>query len=132
MPESENIRTIAADGRTFVRNSPDGHYDAIFLDAFTIGGRIPFHLVTREFFQLCRQKLAPGGVFVMNINSAVRGKNAEIFESMYTTLGEAFPQVHAFAIGKQLGLQRSIDQRHARGRQQRPTDERRRLARQGG
>jgi spermidine synthase len=104
LPESENIRMIAADGRTFVRNSPDGHYDAIFLDAFTIGGRIPFHLVTREFFQLCRQKLAPGGVFVMNINSAVRGKNAEIFESMYTTLGEAFPQIHAFAIGKQQGL----------------------------
>jgi spermidine synthase len=104
MPQGDAVRAIAADGRTFVRNSPDGHYDAIFLDAFTIGGRIPFHLVTREFFQLCRQKLAPGGVFVMNINSAVRGKNAEIFESMYTTLSEAFPQVHAFAIGKQMGL----------------------------
>lgn len=104
LPESENIRTIAADGRTFVRNATDGRYDAIFLDAFTIGGRIPFHLVTREFFHLCRQKLAPGGVFVMNINSAVRGKNAEIFESMYATLSEAFPQVHAFAIGKQQGL----------------------------
>jgi spermidine synthase len=104
LPESKNIRAIAADGRTFVRNSPDRHYDAIFLDAFTIGGRIPFHLVTREFFQLCRQKLTPGGVFVMNINSAVRGENAKIFESMYTTLGEAFPQVHAFAIGKQMGL----------------------------
>jgi spermidine synthase len=98
MPQGDAVRAIAADGRTFVRNSPDGHYDAIFLDAFTIGGRIPFHLVTREFFQLCRQKLAPGGVFVMNINSAVRGKNAEIFESMYTTLSEAFP------IGKQMGL----------------------------
>ena len=104
MPQGDLVRSIAADGRTFVRNSPDGHYDAIFLDAFTIGGRIPFHLVTREFFQLCRQKLAPGGVFVMNINSAVRGKNAEIFESMYTTLNEAFPQVHAFALGKQMGL----------------------------
>lgn len=104
MPEGENIRSIAADGRTFVRDSPDGHYDAIFLDAFTIGGRIPFHLVTREFFQLCRQKLAPGGVFVMNVNSAVRGENAKIFESMYTTLGEAFPQVHAFALYHQLGL----------------------------
>jgi spermidine synthase len=104
MPEKENIRAIAADGRTFVRNSPDGHYDAIFLDAFTIGGRIPFHLVTREFFQLCRQKLAPGGVFVMNVNSAVRGDNAKIFESMYTTLGEAFPQVHVFALYHQLGL----------------------------
>ena len=104
LQESEKIRTIAADGRTFVRNSPDGHYDAIFLDAFTIGGRIPFHLVTREFIELCRQKLAPGGVFVMNINSAVRGDKAEIFEAMYSTIDAVFPQTHAFALGQQRGL----------------------------
>jgi spermidine synthase len=104
LPKHENIRLIAADGRSFVRNAPEGHYDAIFLDAFTIGGRIPFHLVTREFFQLCREKLAPGGVFVMNINSAIRGDNAKIFESMYATLEAAFPQVHAFALAKQHGL----------------------------
>lgn len=104
LEESPKIRTVAADGRTFVRNAPHGHYDCIVLDAFTIGGRIPFHLVTQEYFQLCRQKLAPGGVLVMNINSAVRGPNAAIFHSMYKTIDQAFTGVDAFAIGWQYGL----------------------------
>jgi spermidine synthase len=104
LEKSPKIKTIAADGRLFVRNAPDGHYDAIILDAFTIGGRIPFHLVTTEFFALCREKLTPGGVFVMNINSAVRGENAEIFRSMYKTVAAAFPAVDAFALGSQYGV----------------------------
>jgi spermidine synthase len=104
LPKSPNIRLIAADGRMFVRNSPDEHYDAIILDAFTIGGRIPFHLVTEEFFALCREKLTSGGVFLMNINSAVRGREAAIFRSMYKTLDAAFPGVNAFALHSQYGI----------------------------
>jgi spermidine synthase len=104
LDQSPQIRPIAADGRTFVRNAPDGRYDCIVLDAFTIGGRIPFHLVTREYFELCRRKLAPGGVLVMNINSAVRGPSSAIFHSMYKTIDAAFPSLHAFAIGLQYGL----------------------------
>jgi spermidine synthase len=104
LEKSPNIRLVAADGRLFVRNSPDAHYDAIILDAFTIGGRIPFHLVTQEYFSLCREKLAPGGVFLMNINSAVRGENASIFRSMYKTLDSVFPGVDAFALHSQYGI----------------------------
>ena len=74
-----------------MRQAEDGAYDAIFLDAFTIGGRIPFHLVTREFFALCREKLARGGVFVMNINSAHDGPMSPIFHSMYKTIDAVFP-----------------------------------------
>ena len=102
LEKSPNIRTIAADGRTFVRNAAAGHYDAIILDAFTIGGRIPFHLVTQEFFTLCRERLAPGGVLVMNINSAVRGPKAAIFRSMYKTIDEVFQQTHAFVVGSRV------------------------------
>lgn len=98
LEDSPNIKTIAADGRSFVREAPASHYDAIVLDAFTIGGRIPFHLVTREFFALCRDRLTPGGAFVMNINSAVRGPSAKIFESMYKTLKGVFPQTHVFVV----------------------------------
>jgi spermidine synthase len=98
LDRSPKIRSIAADGRMFVRDAPNAHYDAIILDAFTIGGRIPFHLVTTEFMELCRQKLTPGGVFVMNINSAVAGPNSQIFHSMYKTLAGVFPGVDAFAL----------------------------------
>jgi spermidine synthase len=96
MPEGDGLRTVARDGRMFLRDAEPG-YDAIVLDAFTIGGRIPFHLATREAFELCRDKLAPGGVFVMNINSAVDGSNAGIFRSISATLQQVFPAVQAFA-----------------------------------
>jgi len=96
MPEGDGLRAVARDGRMFLRDAEPG-YDAVILDAFTIGGRIPFHLATREAFELCRDRLAPGGVFVMNINSAVDGPESEIYESIVATLQQVFPAVQAFA-----------------------------------
>ena len=131
LEKSPKMRLIAADGRTFIRNAPDGHYDCIMLDAFTIGGRIPFHLVTTEFFTLCREKLAPGGVFIMNINSAVRGEKSQIFQSMYKTIEAAFPGVDAFALHSQHGLARRVDQHHPGRRQSRRADDARRMDQSG-
>jgi spermidine synthase len=96
LDDSPKIRTIAEDGRTFLRHTSD-QYDCIILDAFTIGGRIPFHLVTREFFASCHDKMTPDGVLVMNINSAVEGPTSRIFHSVYRTLAAVFPAVDAFA-----------------------------------
>jgi spermidine synthase len=96
-----DVITTAVDGRTYVRQAPEGAYDVIVLDAFSIGGRIPFHLVTREFLELCRDRLAPGGVFLMNINSAVQGPKSQIFQSMYKTAAAVFPEnTHAFMLGQ--------------------------------
>jgi spermidine synthase len=99
LEDSPNIKTIAADGRLYVRGAEKGAYDCIVLDAFSIGGRIPFHLVTREFIEMCRDRLAPGGVFVMNINSALHGSKSLIFRSMYKTIDTVFPKTaQAFAL----------------------------------
>jgi spermidine synthase len=104
LEDSPRIKTIAADGRSYVRGAADGAYDCIVLDAFSIGGRIPFHLVTREFIAMCREKLARGGVFVMNINSALEGEKAQIFRSMYKTVAAAFPEnAQAFALWRAEG-----------------------------
>ena len=98
MPADPNVHAIAKDGRMFLRAS-DERYDAIFLDAFTIGGRIPFHLATKEAFELASEHLADGGVFIMNTNSAIEGRDAAIFQSIGRTLREVFPGVQAFAEG---------------------------------
>jgi spermidine synthase len=96
--DTPNIKLTAEDGRMFVKNTSD-HYDCILLDAFTIGGRIPFHLVTKEFFTLCRERMVDEGVFVMNINSALTGPLANIFRSVDRTLEEVFPgRVSVFAV----------------------------------
>ena len=97
---SERIKTFAEDGRMFVRRVPS-KYDCVILDAFSAGGRIPFHLVTREFLELCREKMTADGVFIMNINSAIDGPLARIFHSMYCTIDSVFPNTYAFAMKDQ-------------------------------
>jgi spermidine synthase len=94
-----NLRSIAADGRMFLRGA-NGGYDCIILDAFTIGGRIPFHLVTREFLELCSAKSTADGLFVMNINSSLEGEKSGIYQSMHATLSEVYPQVYVFALDR--------------------------------
>jgi spermidine synthase len=91
LPDDPHIHTIAKDGRIFVRDAKDP-YDCLVLDAFTIGGRIPFHLVTQEFFEQCSERMTEDGIFVMNINSAIEGPTAGIFRSTYRTLDTVFPQ----------------------------------------
>ena len=51
---------IAEDARPFLRRT-DERYDAIFVDAYR-QPYIPFYLTTREFFELARDRLSPGGV----------------------------------------------------------------------
>ena len=48
----------------------------IVIDAF-YADSIPFHLATREFLQLVRERLAPGGVVVVNIIGAITGERVQ-------------------------------------------------------
>ncbi len=59
------LRLVTADARPFLRRTPH-RYDAIFVDAYR-QPYIPFYLATREFFRLCRERLRPGGVVVVNV-----------------------------------------------------------------
>ena len=97
LEDGPRIHTFAQDGRMFVR-TVQSKYDCVVLDAFSAGGRIPFHLVTREFLQLCREKMTADGVFMMNINSALEGPLARIFQSMYRTIEAVFPNTYVFAV----------------------------------
>ena len=53
--------------------------------------------MTREFLEVCREKMTADGVFVMNINSALDGPLAGIFQSMYRTIHAVFPNTYVFA-----------------------------------
>lgn len=109
LDDDPHIRCIPEDGRMFMRKAEEP-YDGVILDAFTIGGRIPFHLVTREFFQLCSDRMTDDGVFVMNINSALEGPSARIYESIDRTLSVVFPHVYVFAVGgRQWGYEQSMN-----------------------
>jgi hypothetical protein len=61
----DRLRLHVGDARVELRRSA-GNYDAILVDAYR-QPYIPFHLATREFFTLVRDRLAPRGVVVVNV-----------------------------------------------------------------
>jgi len=62
---NRRMRTYTEDARPFLERS-DGGYDTIIVDAYR-QPYVPFYLATREFFALARDRLAPGGVVVVNV-----------------------------------------------------------------
>ncbi len=83
------MRTFAEDARPWLERSAGG-YDAIMLDAYR-QPYIPFYLATREFFELARERLAPGGIVIVNIGHPEGG--AELERVLGRTMAAAFPQV---------------------------------------
>lgn len=85
---------VHADSRVFLRGA-DARYDIIVADAYTSQLTIPPHLVTREFFDLVRTRLTPGGVLVANVNAPSR--DSVLLRTIEQTIAAAFPHV---VIGK--------------------------------
>jgi spermidine synthase len=81
--ESAKFRLIPGDARMYLNRHREP-YDLIFVDAFT-GSYIPFHLMTKEFYQLVRSRLSPHGVAAFNFLPA-----KDIFESNLRTVSLAF------------------------------------------
>ena len=84
-----NLHLYTADARPWLE-STSARYDAIFVDAYR-QPYIPFYLVTREFFQLVRAHLNPGGVVVVNVGHL---PGSDALEKVVTaTLRAVFPDV---------------------------------------
>jgi spermidine synthase len=92
---SDRLRIHVDDGRNFIRRSQT-KYDLVILDAFTIGGQIPFHLTTREFFSEIEHTLSPDGIVLANVNGTMRGRRSRIMRSEYKTLATTFDDVYVF------------------------------------
>jgi spermidine synthase/MFS family permease len=92
----ERMRVFIEDGRAFLRRNPDQRWDAIILDAFSIGGRLPFHLMTQEFLEAVNTHLTPDGVVLANLPSALAGEGGSLFRAEYKTFREVFPAVYVF------------------------------------
>jgi spermidine synthase len=93
--ESKNLRLHAQDGRLFLTRTKN-QYDIILLDAY-YSDAMPFHLATKEFFELAQRKLSPGGIIVANLISAVTGPSGKIARSFVKTQRQIFSQVYIFA-----------------------------------
>jgi len=93
--ESKNLRLYTQDGRLFLTRTQN-QYDIILLDAY-YADAMPFHLATKEFFELAQRKLTPNGLIVANLISAVTGQSGRIARAFAKTERQVFPQVYLFA-----------------------------------
>lgn len=94
------MKIAAEDARRYLR-SDSGQYDLVFGDVFHGKHNVPFHLVTKEFFALVRQRLSPDGIYMMNIISAIEGDKAQFFRAVARTLSEVFGRVDVYATNRQ-------------------------------
>ncbi len=86
------MELVTRDGRIYMAISRE-RFDMILVDAYQ-GTLVPFHLVTREFYAILKQRLASGGVVAQNIAPNVLDVNR-----MTATARAVFDQVDLFRAG---------------------------------
>jgi spermidine synthase len=89
MGENPRLSIHDEDARPFLR-STDERYDLIVVDAYR-QPYVPFYLATREFFELVRERLNPGGMVALNV--AAVPDDERLVEAIGRTLAAELPQV---------------------------------------
>ncbi len=87
--DNPRLTVHTADARPFLQ-STDKRYDLILVDAYR-QPYVPFYLTTREFFELVRRRLRPGGLVALNVTT-VPGDD-RLATGVAGTLASVFPQV---------------------------------------
>ena len=97
IPDDPRLTVHHQDARAFL-NSNTATYDLIFVDVFGSYYSVPFHMGTEEAMGELRRALAPGGVVVMNVISALDGERGQILHAILGAMQKAFPETHVFAV----------------------------------
>lgn len=106
VPRDPRLRIEVEDGRRYLARE-DRRWDLIAIDTFFEDG-IPFHMTTREFLELVRDRLTPGGVVLTNVIGAVAGEGSKLFRAIYRTYRSVFPTVLVHPVDGGLGYQNLI------------------------
>ena len=95
-----DTRIIMGDGRLSLKESPNGYYDALIIDAFS-SDSIPIHLLTKQALTLYLDKLSDHGILIFHISNTALNLAPVIanlvtsvdavakYESYYPTVAEA-------------------------------------------
>lgn len=104
LPDSPRHLILHQDARLALPARPAGErYDVVFGDAFN-DFSVPFHLTTQEFARSVRERLAPGGTYLVNVVDAWR--HGAFLAAMHRTLASVFPHVHVLSLGPRHDHQR--------------------------
>ncbi|MEK6272149.1 MAG: fused MFS/spermidine synthase [Actinomycetota bacterium] len=89
MGSNPNLTVYNEDARPWLRRSTSG-YEVIVVDSYR-QPYVPFYLATREFFDLVRDRLAPGGVVLVNVGHPEGNDDLETV--IGRTMSAVFPNV---------------------------------------
>lgn len=98
LTDDPRLNVIHEDARSALRKLRAG-YDVILVDVFNSHYSIPFHLTTRETAQLLREKLADDGVVILNILSAIEGREGRFLRAEYATYQSVFGSIGLYPVG---------------------------------
>ena len=104
LPEDPLLEVTLQDGRVFLNRTKET-YGAIIMDAYGSGRRgayLPYHMATREFFELVSKRLEPGGGFFYNVMGEFHGHNHDVAAGVLATLREVFGAVYVFEAEKSI------------------------------
>ncbi|MBE1426930.1 spermidine synthase [Desulfomicrobium macestii] len=81
--EDAKMKLVVEDARRWLRRTTE-QFDMILLDAYH-GGYIPFHLTTREFLGIVRERLSQGGVVCSNtwISQALADRESATYHAVF-------------------------------------------------
>jgi len=105
--KSYPIKTFSQDGRVYLKTTKT-KYDLIFEDAYNSFVSVPWHLLTKEFNDLAKSRLNDGGIYAVNMISALSGENSLFFQSMLKTFRETFKNYYIFHFSADLEQPQNI------------------------
>ncbi|MFA4015883.1 MAG: hypothetical protein RUDDFDWM_000982 [Candidatus Fervidibacterota bacterium] len=98
--EDERMKVFIDDGRMFLRRT-NMKYDLIMMDAYTAtkyGLSVPFHLATKEFFELAKKRLTSEGILAYNLIGSLEGSRSKSARSFIKTVASVFPSLFIFPV----------------------------------
>jgi spermidine synthase len=87
--DEPNVHPVVQDARYWLATQ-GGRYDLIAMDAYR-QPYIPFHLTTKEFFQLAADHLTPGGAVV--VNAGRTATDYRLVDALASTMAAVYPNV---------------------------------------
>lgn len=99
LSSTTTIRTVNEDARAFLRQDSSRPFDLVFGDAFN-DFSVPYHLTTQEFHQALKQRMAPDGIYALNIIDDA--KYGSFLAAMIRTLRSVWTYVYVAPLANQI------------------------------
>jgi spermidine synthase len=87
--DDDKFKVVTKDGRLFLADAKS-KYDIILIDAYR-APFVPFHLLTKEFYEIVRDHLTDGGVVAQNVEPSTM-----LFDAAVKTIHAVFPQTEFY------------------------------------